>query len=55
MMYVGMLLFSLGAMMGDSDNLVIPTLILTAGATLMLIGQRRDKDETSDKTPKNGH
>lgn len=55
MMHIGMLILALGAMMGDSENLIIPTLFLTVGAALMLIGQRRDEDGASDETSETGH
>ena len=55
MMYLGMLIFVLGAMMGDSENMIIPTLFLAIGGALMLIGQRRDADENSDKTSETGN
>ena len=49
MMYAGLILISLGAMMGDSENLIIPTIILAIGATLTLIGQRSFIDEIDDE------
>lgn len=49
MMYAGMILLTLGVMMGDSDNLIIPTIILAIGAVLTLIGQRSFIDEINDE------
>ena len=49
MMYAGMILLALGAMMGDSENLIIPTIILAVGAVLTLKGQKKYADEIDDE------
>ena len=46
MTYIGIMLFMIGATMGVSENLLIPMIIITAGATLALIGQRRMLNES---------
>ena len=55
MMFTGMILAILGAMMGDSENLTIPLLFIATGAALVFISHRRDIDETSDETSETGH
>ena len=49
MMYIGLMMFFIGAMMGDSESLLIPTIFIGIGAALVLIGQRRYIDETTDE------
>ena len=49
MMYAGMILIVLGAMMGDSECLIIPTIILAVGAVLTLKRQKKYADETIDE------
>ena len=52
MMTIGLFILFFGAMMGDSDNLIIPLIVITIGATLTLIGQRRmNFDEEVDEDP----
>lgn len=49
MMYIGLMMFFIGAMMGDSESLLIPTIFIGIGAALVLIGQRKFTDETIDE------
>lgn len=37
----GILLLFLGSTMGDSESLLVPVLIMAAGAALVLIGKKR--------------
>ena len=43
--YTGMLIVLLGAMMGDSENLIFPAVFITIGAILLHIGYRRGEQE----------
>ena len=49
MMYIGIMMFFIGAMMGDSESLLIPTIFIGIGAALVLKGQRSYTDETTDE------
>lgn len=42
---IGMLILILGAMMGDSESLIIPTVTMAIGAALILIGKRRGEQD----------
>ena len=37
----GLLLLFLGSTLGDSENLLVPLLIMATGAALVLIGKKR--------------
>ena len=39
---VGFTLISLGIMMGDSANLLLPAAVITLGVSLLVIGVRRE-------------
>lgn len=41
---IGMFLIIFGTMMGDSENLLIPSIVITIGAALIFIGKRRGED-----------
>ena len=42
---IGLIIFSLGAMMGDSDNLVIPIVVMAIGAAMVYFSKEgRDDD-----------
>ena len=49
MMYIGLMIFFIGAMMGDSESLILPVILITIGAVLILKGQRNYIDETTDE------
>ena len=41
---IGFILLMLGMATADSDNLVIPTVLVGIGMVLILIGQRKEAD-----------
>lgn len=41
---IGFMLTTLGAMMGESDNLLIPLAVMAVGGVLMLLPQRGAND-----------
>ena len=36
---IGLVIFSLGVMMGDSDNLIIPVVVIAIGAAMVYFGK----------------
>lgn len=41
---IGLIIFWLGAMMGDSDNLFIPVVVIAIGAAMVYFGKEGQDD-----------
>ena len=41
---IGLVIFWLGAMMGDSDNLIIPIIVIAIGAAMIYFGKEEQDD-----------
>ena len=46
---LGVIVLVLGLLMGDSENLMVPAVMLVVGITLMCIGGRKAVDHESGK------
>ena len=55
MINAGILILLLGALMGESENLTIPMILIAIGSALIFIGNRRDADETIEETSETLH